>query len=49
VLLHDGSHRGMGAERTRTVAATEGLIPRLRDQGYEFVTVEEMHAISDQL
>jgi peptidoglycan/xylan/chitin deacetylase (PgdA/CDA1 family) len=49
VLLHDGSHRGMGAERTRTVAATEGLIPRLRDQGYEFVTIEEMHAISDQL
>lgn len=49
VLLHDGSHREMGAERTRTVAATEGLIPRLRDQGYEFVTVEEMHAISDQL
>ena len=49
VLLHDGSHRGMGAERTRTVAATEGLIPRLRDQGYAFVTVEEMHAISDQL
>jgi peptidoglycan/xylan/chitin deacetylase (PgdA/CDA1 family) len=42
VLLHDGSHRGMGAERTRTVAATEGLIPRLRDQGYEFVTVEEI-------
>jgi peptidoglycan/xylan/chitin deacetylase (PgdA/CDA1 family) len=44
VLLHDGSHRGMGADRTRTVAATEGLIRRLRDQGYEFVTVEEMRS-----
>jgi peptidoglycan/xylan/chitin deacetylase (PgdA/CDA1 family) len=42
VLLHDGSHRGMGAERTRTIAATDGLIRRCADQGYEFVTVEEI-------
>lgn len=48
VLLHDGSHRGMGAERTRTIAATDGLIRRCTDQGYEFVTIEEMRVVGNQ-
>jgi ABC-type bacteriocin/lantibiotic exporter with double-glycine peptidase domain len=39
ILLHDGGHRAMGADRAQTVIATENLIRRYRDQGYEFVTV----------
>jgi peptidoglycan/xylan/chitin deacetylase (PgdA/CDA1 family) len=42
VLLHDGGHLAMGADRGQTVMATDSLIPRYRDQGYEFVTVEEI-------
>jgi peptidoglycan/xylan/chitin deacetylase (PgdA/CDA1 family) len=39
ILLHDGSHRAMGADRAQTVIATDNLIRRYKDQGYEFVTV----------
>jgi peptidoglycan/xylan/chitin deacetylase (PgdA/CDA1 family) len=46
ILLHDGGHRAMGADRAQTVIATGNLIRRYRDQGYEFVTVEEMLADS---
>ncbi len=46
ILLHDGSHRAMGADRAQTVIATDNLIQRYRDQGYEFVTVEEMRGNS---
>ena len=49
ILLHDGGHRAMGADRAQTVIATENLIRRYKDQGYEFVTVEEMLAVSRQL
>ena len=42
ILLHDGGHRAVGADRAQTVIATENLIQRCRDQGYEFVTVNEM-------
>lgn len=48
ILLHDGSHRAMGADRAQTVMATENLIRRYKDEGYEFVTVEEMQAVSHQ-
>ena len=50
VLLHDGSHKGMGADRAQTVIATDNLIRRYRDQGFEFVTVVEMmdRAVSHQ-
>jgi peptidoglycan/xylan/chitin deacetylase (PgdA/CDA1 family) len=44
ILLHDGGHHTMGADRAQTVIATENLIRRYKDQGYEFVTVEEMQA-----
>ena len=40
VLLHDGEHRAMGADRAQTLIATENLIRRYRDQGYEFVNVD---------
>jgi peptidoglycan/xylan/chitin deacetylase (PgdA/CDA1 family) len=48
ILLHDGGHRALGAERAQTVVATDNLIQRYRDQGYEFVTVKEMRDDSHQ-
>jgi len=39
ILLHDGGHRAMGADRAQTVIATENLIRRYRDEGREFVTI----------
>jgi peptidoglycan/xylan/chitin deacetylase (PgdA/CDA1 family) len=45
ILLHDGSHRALGADRAPTVITTESLIRRYRDQGYELVTVNGMQAI----
>jgi len=39
ILLHDGGHKAMGADRLQTVIATDLLIRRYKDQGYEFVTV----------
>jgi peptidoglycan/xylan/chitin deacetylase (PgdA/CDA1 family) len=44
ILLHDGGHRAMGADRGQTVMATDNLIRRYKDQGFEFVTVTEMMA-----
>jgi len=48
ILLHDGGHRAMGADRAQTVIATDNLIQRYKGEGYEFVTVEEMRAVSRQ-
>ena len=45
ILLHDGGHRAMGADREQTVIATENLIQRYKAEGYEFVTVGEMLAV----
>jgi peptidoglycan/xylan/chitin deacetylase (PgdA/CDA1 family) len=42
ILLHDGGHRAMGADRGQTVIATDNLIRRYKDQGFQFVTVTEM-------
>jgi len=42
ILMHDGAHVHMGADRARTVEATDRLIRRCKDLGYEFVTVAEM-------
>lgn len=42
ILLHDGSHRGLGADRAHTVAVTERLLVRYKAEGYQFVTVPEM-------
>lgn len=46
ILLHDGGHRAMGADRAQTVIATDSLIHQYKDQGYEFVTTEEMKALN---
>jgi peptidoglycan-N-acetylglucosamine deacetylase len=45
ILMHDGGHVRMGANRARTIEATDRLIRRFKDQGYEFVTVAEMAAV----
>jgi len=42
ILLHDGGHRAMGADRRQTVIATDNLIRSYKEQGYEFATVSEM-------
>jgi peptidoglycan/xylan/chitin deacetylase (PgdA/CDA1 family) len=40
VLLHDGSHQGMGADRRRTVSATATLLGMLPRTGMHPVTVD---------
>jgi len=45
ILLHDGGHRAPGADRAQTVIATENLIRQYKDEGWNFVTVEEMRAV----
>ena len=42
VLLHDGSHAAFGADRSKTVQATDRLIAKYKNEGYEFVTIPEM-------
>lgn len=42
ILLHDGGHLALGADRSHTVTATDRLIARYKDEGYEFVTIPEM-------
>jgi peptidoglycan/xylan/chitin deacetylase (PgdA/CDA1 family) len=42
ILLHDGGHTHMGADRSQTVIATDHLIARYKSEGYEFVTVRQM-------
>ena len=42
ILLHDGGHKQMGADRSQTVLATDHLITRYKSEGYEFVTIPRM-------
>jgi peptidoglycan/xylan/chitin deacetylase (PgdA/CDA1 family) len=42
ILLHDGGHEQMGADRAHTVAATDHLLTKYKSEGYEFVTIPEM-------
>jgi peptidoglycan/xylan/chitin deacetylase (PgdA/CDA1 family) len=42
ILLHDGGHKQMGADRSQTVLATDRLITRYKSEGYQFVTITEM-------
>ncbi len=41
LCLHDGSHRQLNGDRTRTLAALEHWLPRWRDLGLQFVTIDE--------
>jgi len=40
VLLHDGDFRQLGADRCDVLAALEHWLPRWRDAGLEFVTID---------
>ena len=42
ILLHDGGHRQMGADRSQTVLATDHLITRYKSEGYGFATIPQM-------
>jgi peptidoglycan-N-acetylglucosamine deacetylase len=44
VVLHDGDHRALGGDRQHVVAALEYWLPRWRDAGVEFVTIESRAA-----
>jgi peptidoglycan/xylan/chitin deacetylase (PgdA/CDA1 family) len=41
LCLHDGDHAKLNGDRTRTLAALEHWLPRWRDLGLEFVTIDE--------
>lgn len=47
LLFHDGGHLGLGADRMHTVQAVDALVPRLRDEGFEFVTIGDWITSSD--
>jgi peptidoglycan/xylan/chitin deacetylase (PgdA/CDA1 family) len=42
ILLHDGSHVRMGANRSRSVEASDRILSRYLGEGFEFVTIPEM-------
>jgi peptidoglycan-N-acetylglucosamine deacetylase len=42
VLLHDGDHRMINGDRRHTVSALEYWLPRWKDSGMRFVTLDEM-------
>jgi peptidoglycan/xylan/chitin deacetylase (PgdA/CDA1 family) len=42
ILLHDGRHREIGADRSRTVAATDRILSRYKGEGYDFVSIPQM-------
>jgi peptidoglycan/xylan/chitin deacetylase (PgdA/CDA1 family) len=48
VLLHDGSHLGMGGDRAQTVIATDRLLALGREQSYAFVSVPDMLPVDEE-
>ncbi|MCU1303027.1 MAG: polysaccharide deacetylase family protein [Candidatus Sulfotelmatobacter sp.] len=42
ILLHDGGHKHIGADRSQTLIATDHLIARFKPEGYKFVTIPQM-------
>jgi peptidoglycan/xylan/chitin deacetylase (PgdA/CDA1 family) len=41
LCLHDGNHRFLNGDRAATLAALQHWLPRWRDLGLEFVTIDE--------
>jgi peptidoglycan-N-acetylglucosamine deacetylase len=41
LCLHDGAHRQLNGDRSRTIKALEYCLPRWRDLGLKFVTIAE--------
>lgn len=48
ILLHDGGHKQMGADRSNTVIATDRLVGRYASQGYEFVSLPQMMGMTER-
>jgi len=46
ILLHDGGYVRMGADRSRTVEASNQILTRYKAEGYEFVTIPQMQALT---
>ena len=46
ILLHDGGHKQMGADRSQTLIATDHILTRYKSEGFEFVTIPQMMAES---
>ena len=42
LLLHDGDHRVLNGDREHTVAAVEHWLPRWKDAGIRFVTLDDL-------
>jgi peptidoglycan/xylan/chitin deacetylase (PgdA/CDA1 family) len=42
ILLHDGGHKQMAADRSQTVLATDHLITRYKSEDYDFLTIQQM-------
>jgi peptidoglycan-N-acetylglucosamine deacetylase len=42
ILLHDGGHKALGTDRSKTITATERIIDRYKPQGSEFLTIPQM-------
>jgi len=40
ILLHDGGHVAIGADRRHTVTATDRVVARYKSEGYSFVSLE---------
>jgi peptidoglycan-N-acetylglucosamine deacetylase len=42
ILLHDGGHKQLGADRSQTILATDHLVTYCKKRGFEFVTIPQM-------
>jgi peptidoglycan/xylan/chitin deacetylase (PgdA/CDA1 family) len=42
ILLHDGEFHRIGVDRSRSVEASDRILTRYKQEGYEFVTVPQM-------
>jgi peptidoglycan/xylan/chitin deacetylase (PgdA/CDA1 family) len=42
ILLHDGGHEQMGTDRSQTIIATDHLLSRYKNEGYDFVTIPQL-------
>ena len=48
IVLHDGDHRALGGDRHHIITALAHWLPRWRDAGLEFVTIEESVSAADK-
>jgi peptidoglycan/xylan/chitin deacetylase (PgdA/CDA1 family) len=47
VVLHDGDHRALEGKRQHVVKALEHWLPRWKDQGLQFLSMDEVQAKSE--